>query len=84
MRLSEVHWLSDAQREVMAEHCILTLAELASFELVDSTAAAPPVDGLRQLAKRARRSLGWPDPLAQIDAGVGQTGPVARIRWPTP
>lgn len=76
MKLSGVSWLTDAQREVLAEHHVLTMEQLASFELRDSMADVIPVDGLRQLAKRARRSLGHDDPMAMIGAAVGQRGPV--------
>ena len=59
MRLSEVHWITDAQREVLAKHRVLTLGELAAFEMVDSVANLPAVDGLRQLAKTGSpKSLG--------------------------
>ena len=76
MRLDQIHWITDAQREVLSKHNVETLEQLATFELRDSTADAIPVNGLRQLAKRARRSLGRDDPLARIGASVGQRGPV--------
>ena len=72
MKLSDVGWLTNAQREVLAKHHILTLEQLSSFETSDSMANTIPVDGLRQLAKRARRSLGHPDPMEQLGAAVGQ------------
>ena len=76
MRLSDVGWLTDAQREVLAKHHVLTLSELASFELADSMADVVPVNNLRALAKRARRSLGWDDPLRMLGASAGQRGEV--------
>ena len=76
MRLDQVYWITDAQREVLARHHVLTLPELASFELVDSMANTIPVDGLRALAKRARRSLGWGDPMRMTGASAGQRGEV--------
>ena len=82
MRITEVHWISAAQREVLAKHHVLTLAELATFELRDSLSNTPPVDGLRALARRARRSLGDPDPLAMLDAAAGQRGPTQKIGYP--
>ena len=84
MKLSHVGWLTAAQREVLAKHRVLTLEELASFELVDGISNTPPVDGLRALARRARASLGHGDPLALIDAAAGQRGPVQRIGYPKP
>ena len=84
MRLSEVHWVSTGQLDVLKEHDVETLEQLASFELADSMADVIPVDGLRALARRARASLGHPDPLAQIDAAAGQRGPVKRIGHPKP
>ena len=81
MKLSDIGWLTDAQREVLAKHHVLTFDELASFEMRDSMADVVPVDGLRALARRARASLGRPDPLAQIDAAAGQRGPVQRIGY---
>ena len=82
MKLTEVHWVTDAQRALLATHHVLTLDELASFELADSMANTIPIDGLRALARRARASLGRADPLAQIDAAAGQRGPVQRIGHP--
>ena len=76
MRLSEVHWITDAQRKVLAKHHVLTLSELASFELADSMADVVPVNNLRALARRARRSLGRDDPLRMLGAASGQRGPV--------
>ena len=76
MRLTEVHWLTDAQREVLAAHHVLTLGELATFELADSMADVVPVNNLRALARRARRSLGRDDPLRMLGAASGQRGPV--------
>ena len=76
MRIKDVSWVTEAQREVLAKHRILTLDELASFELVDSMAKTIPLDGLRALARRARASLGRPDPMAMIGAASGQRGPV--------
>ena len=76
MRLSEVHWITPAQREVLEKHHILTLGELASLETRDSLADAVAVDGLRQLTKRARRSLGLDDPMRMIGASAGQRGEV--------
>ena len=76
MKLSEVHWITAAQREVLTKHRVLTLEQLASFELADSMANTIPLDGLRQLAKKARRSLGRDDPLRMLGASVGQRGPV--------
>ena len=72
MRLTEVHWISAGQLDVLKKHHIETLAELASFELRDSMADVVPLDNLRGLARRARASLGHPDPLAQLGAAVGQ------------
>ena len=76
MRLSAVSWITPSQREVLAKHNVATLAQLASFELVDGTADAVPVDGLRALARRARARLGHPDPLTAIGQAAGQDGPV--------
>ena len=76
MRLSKVHWLTAAQRGVLAEHHILTLAELAAFETRDSFADAIPVDNLRTLARQARRSLGLADPLEHVGQAAGARGPV--------
>ena len=76
MRLSAVSWITPSQREILEKHCISTLAQLASCELTDSLADAVPVDGLRALARRARASLGHPDPLATIGQAAGQSGPV--------
>ena len=75
MRISEVHWISAAQREVLARHNVLTLSELASLETRDSLADVVEVDGLRALARRARASLGRADPMEQLGAAVGQRGP---------
>lgn len=75
-RLSEVHWLSDAQREELGKHHVLTLEALATFELRDSMADVIPIDNLRTLARQARRSLGRPDPLEQIGQASGHSGPV--------
>lgn len=61
---------------MLKKHHIETLAELASLETRDSLADVVPVDGLRQLAKRARRSLGWDDPLRMLGASAGQRGEV--------
>ena len=74
MRLSEVHWIKAGQLDVLKRHHIETLAELASLETRDSLADVVEVDGLRALAKRARRSLGWDDPMEQLGAAVGQRG----------
>ena len=76
MRLSEVHWITNTQREALAKHHVKTLAQLASFELADSMADVIPIDGLRQLARRARASLGRDDPLSMIGAAAGQRGEV--------
>ena len=76
MRLTEVHWVSPDQLDVLKKHHIETLAELASLETRDSLADVVAVDGLRQLAKRARRSLGWDDPMRMIGASAGQRGEV--------
>ena len=76
MRIKDVSWVTEAQREVLAKHHVLTLDELASFEQADSMADSIPIDGLRALARRARASLGRPDPLAMIGAASGQRGPV--------
>lgn len=70
--LTNLPWLSDDQLEVLTEHKILTLEELASFEIRDSLADAPPLSNLRQLATQARRWLRWPDPLENIDGRIGQ------------
>ena len=83
MRLSEVHWITPDQLKVLAEHRVLTLGELASFELADSMANTIPVDGLRALARRARASLGHPDPMEQLGASVGQRGPVKYAGYQT-
>ncbi len=76
MRLDQVTWLTPAQREVLAKHHIRSAEALASFELKDSFVDQIPIDGLRQLAKRARQELGTPDPLEMIGAAAGQRGPV--------
>ena len=76
MRLSETFWISPSQLLLLEKHQITTLAQLASIELADSMADTIPIDGLRQLARRARVTLGHPDPLAQIGAAAGQSGPV--------
>ena len=70
--LTNLPWLIDDQRELLSEHKIITLEELASFEIRDSLADAPPLLNLRQLAKQARIWLRWPDPFAQASAGIGQ------------
>ena len=76
MRLSEIYWITDAQRAVLAKHHVLTLGELASFELVDSVANTIEVDNLRGLARRARRNLGRDDPLRMLGASAGQRSEV--------
>ena len=76
MRLSEIYWISAGQLAVLRRHNIETIAQLASLETRDSLADAVAVDGLRQLAKRARRSLGLDDPLRMIGASAGQRGEV--------
>ena len=72
MRLDQVNWVSPATLLVLASHNVTTLEQLASFETRDSMADVVAVDGLRKLAKRARRSLGWDDPMRMIGAAVGQ------------
>ena len=72
MRLSEVHWITDTKRQILARHHVVTLEELASLELRDSLADAIPIDDLRRLARRARMALGQTDPLEMIGAAVGQ------------
>lgn len=76
MRLSDISWITDAQRTILAEHNCETVAQLASLELVDSMADVVPVNNLRVLARRARATLGMRDPLEQIGAAAGQRGPV--------
>ena len=71
-RLDGVLWLSAAQVKILAEHHIATLEDLAEFETRDSFADQIPLDGLRQLSKRARQALARPDPMAQLGAAVGQ------------
>lgn len=70
--LTEVHWISTGQIDVLKRHHIETLEQLASFELRDSMADVIPIDGLRVMAKRARQALALPDPLAMIGAAAGQ------------
>ena len=74
--LTDVVWLSDAQRKVLAKHFIKSLESLASFELKDSFADAIAVDGFRAMAKRARQELGRDDPLQQVGQASGHRGPV--------
>ena len=76
MRLAQVHWITDTQREILAVHHCTTLAQLASLELADSMADAIPIDGLRGLARRARMALGRTDPMTMLGAAAGQRGPV--------
>ena len=78
--LSFIPWLSDVQRAVLGEHRVVTLEELASLELRDSFADAPPLDDLRDLARRARVELGRDDPLEQIGAAAGQR-PGTRVKY---
>ena len=75
-RLSNIEWLTDAQRSVLREHHVITLESLATFELRDSFADVIAIDNLRGLARRARVELGRDDPLAQLGAAAGQRGPV--------
>ena len=72
--ITDVSWITAGQRALLAKHHVLTLGELASFELADSMADAPRIDGLRGLARRARRSLGRSDPMEMIGAASGQRG----------
>ena len=72
MRLSDAPWVTDAQREELGKHNCETLEQLASLELRDSMADVIQIDNLRQLAKRARQSLGHVDPMARIGAAAGQ------------
>lgn len=74
--LKHVSWLTDGQREILARHQCGTLEQLASLELRDSLADAIAVDNLRGLAKRARQSLGLPDPMEQLGQAAGHHGPV--------
>ena len=74
--LDMVSWLSQSQRAILREHRIKSIEQLASFELADSMANTIPIDGLRALARRARKSLGRSDPLEMIGAAAGQRGPV--------
>ena len=76
MRLSEISWLTETQVALLEKHNVVTLGQLASCELSDSLADAVPVDGLRSLARRARASLGHPDPLTAIGQAAGHDGPV--------
>ena len=69
--LKHVSWLSDGQREILARHQCTTLEQLSSLELRDSLADTIPVNNLRNLAKRARQSLGHPDPLTQLGQAAG-------------
>lgn len=75
-RLSEISWLNDTQREILAKHNCVSLEQLASFELRDSFADVVPIPNLRMWAKRAREALGVADPLAQIGQAAGHRGPV--------
>ena len=76
MRLDQTYWVTPSQLMVLAKHNVTTLEQLASFELADSMADAIPIDGLRAMARRARRSLGHDDPLRMIGAAAGQRGAV--------
>ena len=71
-RLDGVLWLSAAQVKILVDHRIVTLEELAQFETADSFADQIPLDGLRQLSRRARQALAHPDPMEQLGAAVGQ------------
>ena len=71
-RLDGVLWLSAAQVKILADHRIVTLEELAQFELRDSFVDQIPLDGLRQLSRRARQALSRPDPMERLGAAVGQ------------
>lgn len=75
-RLDQVSWLSDSDHAELAKHNILTLQELAIFETTDSTARTVNINGLREKARRARRSLGLDDPMKMLGAAAGQRGPV--------
>ena len=74
--LKHVSWISDAQREILAQHECKTLEQLASLEMRDGTADVVPINNLRNLAKRARQSLGQPDPMAQLGQAAGARGAV--------
>ena len=76
MTLSEIPWLTDAQRKILGEFHIRSLESLASFETRDSFADAIPVDGFRRLARRARQELGRSNPLAELGQSAGHRGPV--------
>ena len=78
-RLTDIGWLTAAQREVLAKHFIKSLESLASFELKDSFADAIAVDGFRAMAKRARIELGRSDPLAEIGQAAGHAGKPVRF-----
>ena len=75
-RLTDVGWLNDTQREILAPHNVVTLEELASFELRDSFADVVPIPNLRGWARRARQELGGDDPMAQVGQASGHRGPV--------
>ena len=78
-RLTDIGWLTDAQRGVLAKHFIKSLESLASFELKDSFADAIAVDGFRALARRARQELGRSDPLAELGQSAGHGGTPVRF-----
>ena len=71
-RLDGVLWLSPVQVRILAQHHIATLEDLAEFETRDSFADQIPLDGLRQLSRRARQALSRPDPMERLGAAVGQ------------
>ena len=74
MRIGKTPWVPPSALLILAKHGIETMEQLAALELGDSMADVIPIDGLRAMAKRARRTLGWDDPLAMIGASAGQRG----------
>lgn len=76
MRLSDISWITAGQLEELGKHNCVTVEQLASLELRDSMADVISIDGLRQLAKRARQSLGHVDPMAQLGQAAGARGAV--------
>ena len=75
-RLEHVSWLNDAQRKVLARHNVVTLEQLASFEVRDSFADVVPIPNLRGWARLARKELGLADPMASLGAAAGAKYPV--------
>ena len=75
MKLSEVGWLTDVQRKILADNHITTLEVLSSYELKDSLAHTLPLPDLRQLAKKAREALGHENPMSRLGAAAGAKYP---------